>query len=190
MKELKVSKITVTVLGVIAIILEILFENQGIAPLWWAGICYRREAATSPSFCFPCTGQNDHARRYAGRLVEVTDSGGADDSWPTIWVQISAAKKRSSVWYPARCSAPISVLVLRIWFSLGRNNSAKATVNVSSSRSVYPLPKRVRRTTGRAHCLTVFSGPVRRKIQKAITLATSGAASTITTPDSIIADWH
>lgn len=56
-EELKVSKITVTVLGVIAIILGVLFENQNIAfMVGWHLLSPR--AATSPSFCFPCTGQN------------------------------------------------------------------------------------------------------------------------------------
>ncbi|SUG07407.1 Sodium:solute symporter family protein [Salmonella enterica subsp. enterica serovar Pullorum] len=56
-EELKVSKITVLVLGVIAIILGVLFEIR-TSPLWWAWRLLSPRAATSPSFCFPCTGQN------------------------------------------------------------------------------------------------------------------------------------
>lgn len=80
-EELKVSKITVTVLGVIAIILGVLFENQNIA-FMVGGICYRRELQLPHHSAFHVLVKTDHARRYAGRLVRFTDSGGADDSWP------------------------------------------------------------------------------------------------------------
>lgn len=56
-EELRVSKITVLVLGVIAILLGVLFENQNIAfMVGWRLLS--RPAATSLSFCSPCTGQN------------------------------------------------------------------------------------------------------------------------------------
>ncbi len=56
-EELKVSKITVPVLGVIAIILGVLFENQNIA--FMVGPAFAIAASCNfPSFCFPCTGQN------------------------------------------------------------------------------------------------------------------------------------
>ncbi len=42
-EELRVSKITVLILGVIAIILGVLFENQNIAFMVGPGICHRGE---------------------------------------------------------------------------------------------------------------------------------------------------
>ncbi len=70
MKELKVSKIAVTVLGVIAIILGVLFENQNIAFMvgWHFALSYGRK--TSPSYNHVLV-KDDHARRYAGRLVGI-----------------------------------------------------------------------------------------------------------------------
>lgn len=56
-EELRVSKITVLVLGVIAIVLGVLFENQNIAfMVGWRSPS--RRAVTSPSFCSLCTGRN------------------------------------------------------------------------------------------------------------------------------------
>ncbi len=55
-EELRVSKITVLILGVIAIILGVLFENQNIA--FMVAALPSQRAVTSRSFCFLCTGRN------------------------------------------------------------------------------------------------------------------------------------
>lgn len=56
-EELRVSKITVLILGVIAIILGVLFENQNIA--FMVGLAFAIAAKRNfRSFCFLCTGRN------------------------------------------------------------------------------------------------------------------------------------
>ena len=55
--ELRVSKITVLVLGVVAILLGILFENQNIA--FMVGLAFPSPpAVTSRSYCCRCTGRS------------------------------------------------------------------------------------------------------------------------------------
>lgn len=141
-EELKVSKITVLVLGVIAIILGVLFENQNIA--FMVGLAFA--IAASCNFphhsAFHVLVKTDHARRYAGRLVRFTDSGGADDSWPYhLGADPRPRKKRSSRMSIRRCS-------LSVWRSWGSGFSRppitrqKATVNVSSSALSLSAPKR------------------------------------------------
>lgn len=56
-QELKVSKITVLILGVVAILLGILFENQNIAfMVGWPSPS--PPAVTSRLFCCRCTGRS------------------------------------------------------------------------------------------------------------------------------------
>lgn len=110
-------------LGVIAIILGVLFENQNIA-FMVGGICYRRELQLPHHSAFHVLVKTDHARRYAGRLVRFTDSGGADDSWP---YHLGAdPRPRKAIFpyeYPALFS--ISVAFTGIWFFSATDNSAE-----------------------------------------------------------------
>lgn len=165
-EELKVSKITVLVLGVIAIILGVLFENQNIA--FMVGLAF----AIAASCNFPII----LLSMYWSKL---TTRGAMLGGWlglltavvlmilgPTIWVQILGHEKRSSRMSIRRCS-------LSAWRSWGSGFSRppitrqKATVNVSSSALSLSAPKRDSAyNKGVRINLTVSSGPVgRRKIR-------------------------
>lgn len=165
-EELKVSKITVLVLGVIAIILGVLFENQNIA--FMVGLAF----AIAASCNFPII----LLSMYWSKL---TTRGAMLGGWlglltavvlmilgPTIWVQILGHEKAIFPYeYPALFS--ISVAFLGIWFSRPPITRQKATVNVSSSALSLSAPKRDSAyNKGVRINLTVSSGPVgRRKIR-------------------------
>nr|VUD24682.1 Sodium:solute symporter family protein [Salmonella sp. NCTC 7297] len=162
-EELKVSKITVLVLGVIAIILGVLFENQNIA--FMVGLAF----AIAASCNFPIillsmywsklTTRGAMLGGWLGLLTAVVLMILADHL-----VQILGHEKRSSRMSIRRCS--LSAWRPRIWFFSATDNSAEATVNVSSSALSLFAPKRIRRRTRRRINLTVSSGPVgRRKIR-------------------------
>ncbi|XPE40578.1 sodium:solute symporter family transporter [Shigella flexneri] len=75
------SKITVLVLGVIAILLGVLFETENIA--FMVGLAFAIAASCRlPSSCFPCTRRADHPWRNAGWLVRSVNSGSTHDSRP------------------------------------------------------------------------------------------------------------
>ena len=121
-EELKVSKITVLVLGVIAILLGVLFENQNIA--FMVGLAF----AIAASCNFPII----LLSMYWSRL---TTRGAMLGGWlglltavvlmvlgPTIWVQILGHEKAIFPYeYPALFS--ISVAFLGIWFFSATDNS-------------------------------------------------------------------
>ncbi|ECO9858083.1 cation acetate symporter [Salmonella enterica] len=123
-EELKVSKITVLVLGVIAIILGVLFENQNIA--FMVGLAF----AIAASCNFPII----LLSMYWSKL---TTRGAMLGGWlglltavvlmilgPTIWVQILGHEKAIFPYeYPALFS--ISVAFLGIWFFSATDNSAE-----------------------------------------------------------------
>ncbi|HDI5732142.1 TPA: cation acetate symporter, partial [Salmonella enterica subsp. enterica serovar Typhisuis] len=123
-EELKVSKITVLVLGVIAIILGFLFENQNIA--FMVGLAF----AIAASCNFPII----LLSMYWSKL---TTRGAMLGGWlglltavvlmilgPTIWVQILGHEKAIFPYeYPALFS--ISVAFLGIWFFSATDNSAE-----------------------------------------------------------------
>lgn len=103
-EELRVSKITVLILGVIAIILGVLFENQNIA--FMVGLAF----AIAASCNFPII----LLSMYWSKL---TTRGAMLGGWlglitavvlmilgPTIWVQILVTKKPSSRMNTRRCS--------------------------------------------------------------------------------------
>ena len=121
-EELKVSKITVLVLGVIAILLGVLFENQNIA--FMVGLAF----AIAASCNFPII----LLSMYWSRL---TTRGAMLGGWlglltavvlmilgPTIWVQILGHEKAIFPYeYPALFS--ISIAFLGIWFFSATDNS-------------------------------------------------------------------
>ena len=123
-EELRVSKITVLVLGVIAIILGVLFENQNIA--FMVGLAF----AIAASCNFPII----LLSMYWSKL---TTRGAMMGGWlglltavvlmvlgPTIWVQILGHEKAIFPYeYPALFS--ISVAFLGIWFFSATDNSAE-----------------------------------------------------------------
>ncbi|EJS2916435.1 cation/acetate symporter ActP [Escherichia coli] len=123
-EELRVSKITVLILGVIAIILGVLFENQNIA--FMVGLAF----ATAASCNFPII----LLSMYWSKL---TTRGAMLGGWlglitavvlmilgPTIWVQILGHEKAIFPYeYPALFS--ISVAFLGIWFFSATDNSAE-----------------------------------------------------------------
>ncbi len=81
-QELKVSKITVLILGVVAILLGILFENQNIA--FMVGLAFSIAASCN----FPDNSavdvlvEADHPRRDGRRLAGPADCGHSDDPRP------------------------------------------------------------------------------------------------------------
>lgn len=121
-EELKVSKITVLVLGVVAIVLGVLFENQNIA--FMVGLAF----AIAASCNFPII----LLSMYWSKL---TTRGAMMGGWlglltavvlmvlgPTIWVQITGHEKAIFPYeYPALFS--ISVAFLGIWFFSATDNS-------------------------------------------------------------------
>lgn len=121
-EELRVSKITVLVLGVIAIVLGVLFENQNIA--FMVGLAF----AIAASCNFPII----LLSMYWSKL---TTRGAMLGGWlglltavvlmilgPTIWVQILGHEKAIFPYeYPALFS--ISVAFLGIWFFSATDNS-------------------------------------------------------------------
>ncbi|HGV1193795.1 TPA: cation/acetate symporter ActP [Escherichia coli] len=123
-EELRVSKITVLILGVIAIILGVLFENQNIA--FMVGLAF----AIAASCNFPII----LLSMYWSKL---TTRGAMMGGWlglitavvlmilgPTIWVQILGHEKAIFPYeYPALFS--ISVAFLGIWFFSATDNSAE-----------------------------------------------------------------
>ncbi|MFL8993955.1 cation/acetate symporter ActP [Escherichia coli] len=123
-EELRVSKITVLILGVIAIILGVLFENQNIA--FMVGLAF----AIAASCNFPII----LLSMYWSKL---TTRGAMLGGWlglitavvlmilgPTIWVQILGHEKAIFPYeYPALFS--ISVAFLGIWFFSATDNSAE-----------------------------------------------------------------
>ncbi|UTO75682.1 cation/acetate symporter ActP [Escherichia coli] len=123
-EELRVSKITVLILGVIAIILGVLFENQNIA--FMVGLAF----AIAASCNFPII----LLSMYWSKL---TTRGAMMGGWlglltavvlmilgPTIWVQILGHEKAIFPYeYPALFS--ISVAFLGIWFFSVTDNSAE-----------------------------------------------------------------
>ncbi|HFF5828802.1 TPA: cation/acetate symporter ActP [Shigella boydii] len=123
-EELRVSKITVLILGVIAIILGVLFENQNIA--FMVGLAF----AIAASCNFPII----LLSMYWSKL---TTRGTMLGGWlglitavvlmilgPTIWVQILGHEKAIFPYeYPALFS--ISVAFLGIWFFSATDNSAE-----------------------------------------------------------------
>ena len=123
-EELRVSKITVLVLGVIAIILGVLFENQNIA--FMVGLAF----AIAASCNFPII----LLSMYWSKL---TTRGAMMGGWlglvtavvlmvlgPTIWVQILGHEKAIFPYeYPALFS--ISVAFIGIWFFSATDNSAE-----------------------------------------------------------------
>ncbi|EFY5141017.1 cation acetate symporter [Shigella boydii] len=123
-EELRVSKITVLILGVIAIILGMLFENQNIA--FMVGLAF----AIAASCNFPII----LLSMYWSKL---TTRGTMLGGWlglitavvlmilgPTIWVQILGHEKAIFPYeYPALFS--ISVAFLGIWFFSATDNSAE-----------------------------------------------------------------
>ena len=122
-EELRVSKITVLILGVIAIILGVLFENQNIAFMVLA-------FAIAASCNFPII----LLSMYWSKL---TTRGAMMGGWlglitavvlmilgPTIWVQILGHEKAIFPYeYPALFS--ITVAFLGIWFFSATDNSAE-----------------------------------------------------------------
>lgn len=123
-EELRVSKITVLILGVIAIILGVLFENQNIA--FMVGLAF----AIAASCNFPII----LLSMYWSKL---TTRGAMMGGWlglitavvlmilgPTIWVQILGHEKAIFPYeYPALFS--ITVAFLGIWFFSATDNSAE-----------------------------------------------------------------
>ncbi|HAM7676395.1 TPA: cation/acetate symporter ActP [Escherichia coli] len=123
-EELRVSKITVLILGVIAIILGVLFENQNIA--FMVGLAF----AIAASCNFPII----LLSMYWSKL---TTRGAMLGGWlglitavvlmilgPTIWVQILGHEKAIFPYeYPALFS--ISVAFLGIWLFSATDNSAE-----------------------------------------------------------------
>lgn len=165
-EELKVSKITVLVLGVIAIILGVLFENQNIA--FMVGLAF----AIAASCNFPII----LLSMYWSKL---TTRGAMLGGWlglltavvlmilgPTIWVQILGHEKAIFPYeYPALFS--ISVAFLGIWFFSATDNSAEGNREREQFRASLSAPKRDSAyNKGVRINLTVSSGPVgRRKIR-------------------------
>ena len=152
-EELKVSKITVLVLGVIAILLGVLFENQNIA--FMVGLAF----AIAASCNFPII----LLSMYWSRL---TTRGAMLGGWlglltavvlmilgPTIWVQILGHEKAIFPYeYPALFS--ISIAFLGIWFFSATDNSEEGNREREQFRAQFiRSPDRVRRRT-RSRALT------------------------------------
>lgn len=140
-EELWVSKITVLILGVIAIILGVLFENQNIA--FMVGLAF----AIAASCNFPII----LLSMYWSKL---TTRGAMMGGWlglitavvlmilgPTIWVQILGHEKPSSRMNTRRCS-------LSPWHSSASGSSrqpitqrkGRASVNCSARSLSAPRP--------------------------------------------------
>ena len=123
-QELKVSKITVLILGVVAILLGILFENQNIA--FMVGLAFSIAASCN----FPII----LLSMYWSKL---TTRGAMIGGWlglltavilmilgPTIWVQILGHEKAIFPYeYPALFS--IAVAFIGIWFFSATDSSAE-----------------------------------------------------------------
>ena len=123
-QELKVSKITVLILGVVAILLGILFENQNIA--FMVGLAFSIAASCN----FPII----LLSMYWSKL---TTRGAMVGGWlglltavilmilgPTIWVQILGHEKAIFPYeYPALFS--IAVAFIGIWFFSATDSSAE-----------------------------------------------------------------
>ena len=157
-EELKVSKITVLVLGVIAILLGVLFENQNIA--FMVGLAF----AIAASCNFPII----LLSMYWSRL---TTRGAMLGGWlglltavvlmilgPTIWVQILGHEKAIFPYeYPALFS--ISIAFLGIWFFSATDNSEEGNREREQFRAQF-----IRSQTGygveqgRAHYPPLSSG--------------------------------
>lgn len=184
-EELRVSKITVLVLGVIAIILGVLFENQNIA--FMVGLAF----AIAASCNFPII----LLSMYWSKL---TTRGAMMGGWLGLVTAVvlmvlgqrfgcksSATKKPSSRMSIRRCSP--SALPL-----LGSGSSPlpiilrKVIASVSSSAPSSSVPRPGTALSKAARINSAHSSGHGSRTTSNITFATSGAASTIITPDSII----
>ena len=124
-EELRVSKITVLVLGVIAIALGILFENQNIA--FMVGLAFSIAASSN----FPIILLSMYWSKLTTRGAKVGGWAGLITAvvlmilGPTIWVQVLGHEKPI---YPYEYPALFSMLVAFIgtWFFSITDNSAEA----------------------------------------------------------------
>lgn len=124
-EELKVSKITVLILGVIAIALGILFENQNIA--FMVGLAFSIAASSN----FPIILLSMYWSKLTTRGAKIGGWLGLITAvvlmilGPTIWVQVLGHEKPI---YPYEYPALFSMLVAFIgtWFFSITDNSAEA----------------------------------------------------------------
>ena len=156
-EELRVSKITVLVLGVIAIILGVLFENQNIA--FMVGLAF----AIAASCNFPII----LLSMYWSKL---TTRGAMMGGWlglltavvlmvlgPTIWVQILGHEKAIFPYeYPALFS--ITVAFLGIWFFSATDNSTEGNREREQFRAQFIRDGLRRRTRPRPLIDMLFPG--------------------------------